>query len=181
MLRILSPLKRRGLKNKTVKNIITDPRAMFNCAIEAREDGGPGLLDKNPGTKKVAKLIGNTRAVKKPINPKWFDIASATIENRCDRAWFDVMRYLGMRKDESNRLQWSDIDWRAGNVRIPRTKTEEAEAWLPVAPAALTTLRELYESEDATRIRLMYFQAGTHKPKEKRFTVGEESLSAFRE
>jgi integrase len=53
-----------------------------------------------------------------------------------------------MRKDESNRLQWSDINWNAGKVRIPGTKTEESEAWLPVAPAALKTLRELYESED---------------------------------
>jgi len=144
----ITALKRKGLKNKTVKNIITDLRAMFNWAMEAREDGGPGLLDKNPVTKKVAKLIGNTRAVKKPINPKWFDIASAAIENKCDRAWFDVTRYLGMRKDESNRLQWSDIDWRAGKVRIPGAKTEEAEAWLPVAPAALKTLRELYDSKD---------------------------------
>jgi len=43
---------------------------------------------------------------------------------------------------------WSDIDWRAGKVRIPGTKTEESDAWLPVAPAVLRTLRELYESEN---------------------------------
>ena len=108
----------------------------------------PGLLDKNPVTKKVSKLIGSTRGVKRAINPRWFDIAAASIENKRDRAWFDVRRYLGMRKDESNRLQWTDINWRAGKVRIPGTKTEEAEAWLPVAPAALNALRELYESEN---------------------------------
>jgi integrase len=33
-------------------------------------------------------------------------------------------------------------------VRIPGTKTDEAEQWLPVAPVALKTLRELYESAD---------------------------------
>jgi hypothetical protein len=33
-------------------------------------------------------------------------------------------------------------------VRIPGTKTEESDAWLPVAPAVLRTLRELYESEN---------------------------------
>ena len=140
----IAALKRKGLKNKTVKNIITDLRALFNWAME--ED--INLVVKNPVTKKVAKLIGNTRAVKTPINPKWFDIASATIENKRDRAWFDVTRYLGMRKDESNRLQWSDINWNAGKVRIPGTKTDEAEAWLPAAPVALKTLRDLYESED---------------------------------
>jgi integrase len=86
--------------------------------------------------------------VKRPIDPRWFDIAAATIENKRDRAWFDVTRYLGLRKDESNRLMWTDIDWRAGKVRIPGTKTEESDAWLPVAPAVLRTLRELYESEN---------------------------------
>ncbi|HEV8341587.1 MAG TPA: tyrosine-type recombinase/integrase [Candidatus Binatia bacterium] len=137
----IAALKRKRLKNKTVKNIITDLRAMFNWAME--ED--INLVARNPVTKKVAKLIGSTRAVKAPINPRWFDIAASAIENKRDRAWFDVTRYLGMRKDEANRLQWSDINWSAGKVRIPGTKTDEAEAWLPVA---LKTLRELYDSAD---------------------------------
>ena len=77
-----------------------------------------------------------------------FDIAAAAIENKQDQAWFDVTRYLGMRKDESNRLQWSDINWNMGKIRIPGTKTDEAEQWLPVAPVALKTLRDLYESAD---------------------------------
>jgi integrase len=140
----ISALKRKGLKNKTVKNIITDLRAMFNWAME--ED--VNLCSKNPVTKRVAKLIGNTRVVKAPINPKLYDTAAAAIENKRDRAWFDVTRYLGMRKDESNRLQWTDINWTAGKVRIPGTKTDEAEQWLPVAPVALKTLRDLYESTD---------------------------------
>ena len=78
----ISVLKKKGLKNKTIKNIITDLRAMFNWAIEPREEGGPGLLDKNPVTKKVTRLIGNAKAVKRPINPRWFEIAAATIENQ---------------------------------------------------------------------------------------------------
>jgi site-specific recombinase XerC len=140
----IAALKRKGLKNKTVKNIITDLRALFNWAME--ED--INLMTRNPVTKKVAKLIDNTRAVKAPINPRWFDIAAANIENKRDKAWFDVTRYLGMRKDESNRLQWIDVNWNAGKVRIPGTKTDEAEVWLPVAPVALKTLRDLYESKD---------------------------------
>jgi integrase len=140
----ISSLKRKGLKNKTVKNIITDLRAMFNWAME--ED--VSLCPRNPVTKKVAKLIGSTRVTKAPINPRLYDIAAAAIENKRDRAWFDVTRFLGMRKDESNRLQWSDINWRAAKVRIPGTKTDEAEQWLPVAPVALKALRDLYESTD---------------------------------
>jgi len=135
------------LKSKTIKNIVTDLNAMYSWAMEPTEDGGPGLVDKNPVTKGARKLIGSTRAVKKAINPRWFDIAAAAIENKQDRAWFDVTRYLGMRKDESNRLKWSDVDWRTGKVRIPSTKTEEAEAWLPVSPAALKMLKDLHDSQ----------------------------------
>lgn len=70
------------------------------------------------------------------INPRWFDITAASIENKRDQAWLDVTRLSGMRKDESNRLKWTDIDWRTENIRYPETKTEKAKAWLPVAPAA---------------------------------------------
>jgi integrase len=156
------------LKNKTIKNIITDLNAMFNWAMEPTDEGGPGLLEKNPVTKGARKLIGNTRAVKKPINPRWFDIAAAAIENKQDRVWFDVTRYLGMRKDESNRLQWSDIDWRAGKVRIPGTKTDEAEQWLPVAPVALKTLRELYEAEGRDLNSLYVFPGRSPQTKGKK-------------
>jgi hypothetical protein len=34
--------------------------------------------------------------VKKALNPRWLDIASASIEKKQDGAWFDVMRYIGM-------------------------------------------------------------------------------------
>jgi integrase len=144
----ITALKRRGLKNKTVKNIIADLRALYNWAMESLEDGGPELTDKNPVTKKVAKLIGTTRVVKSSINPRLFDIAANVIENKLDKAWFDVTRFTGMRKDESNRLQWSDINWRSGEIRIPGTKTDKSEAWLPVAPTALRALRDLHESPD---------------------------------
>lgn len=72
----IAALKRKGLKNKTVKNIITDLHALSNWAMEPLEDGGPGFANRNPVTKKVAKFIGNTKAVKPPINPRLFDIAA---------------------------------------------------------------------------------------------------------
>jgi integrase len=179
--RALKRKKFRGekLKNKTVKNIITDLNAMYNWAMEPMDEGGPGLVDKNPVTKGARKLVGNTRAVKAPINPRWFDIAASAIENKQDRAWFDVTRYLGMRKDESNRLQWPDINWNAGKVRIPGTKTYEAEQWLPVAPAALKTLRELFESPDREQSSPYVFPAGARRPKARKSIAGGESLKEF--
>ena len=109
----IAALKGKGLKNKSVKNIITDLRAMFNWAMEPREDGGPGLLDKNPVTQEGGKAHRKYTSRRKSRSIRsWFDTAAGAIENKRDRAWFDVTRYLGMRKDESNRLQWTDIDWR---------------------------------------------------------------------
>jgi integrase len=103
---------------------------------------------KNPVTKEKFALIGSTKFVKPPLNPKDFETASQAIENKRDRAWFDVTRFTGMRKDEANRLQWSDVNWDLARIRIPGTKTEESEVWLPLASAALKTLRALYDSED---------------------------------
>ena len=177
VLNFVAALKRKGLKNKTVKNIIADLNAMFHWAMVPQDDGGPALAEKSPVTKKVRNEIGSTRVVKAPINPKLFDIAAAAIENKRERAWFDVTRYLGMRKDESNRLLWSDINWSAAKVRIPGTKTDEAEQWLPVAPVALKALRDLYESTDRDPTSPYVFPAGAHKRRVRRFTAGEESLS----
>src|SRR5262249_40965421 len=78
----IADLKCKGLKNKSVKHIVANLSAMFVWAMESPEDGGPGLVSRNPVTKKVNRLIGSTRAVKKPINPKWFDIAADAIKNR---------------------------------------------------------------------------------------------------
>jgi integrase len=164
----ITALKRKGLKNKTVKNIVTDLGALYNWAMEPLEDGGPELTDKSPVTKKALKTIGSTRVVKAPINPRWFYIAANVIENKRDRAWFDVTRFTGMRKDESNRLQWTDVDWRAGKVRIPGTKTDEAEVWLPVAPVALKTLRELYEAEGRDLNSLYVFPGRSPQTKGKK-------------
>jgi len=177
----IGALKQKGLKSKSIKNIVTDLRAMFHWAMEPPEDGGPGLLDRDPVTKskKISKLIGSTRVIKKAINPRWFDIAASAIENKRDRAWFDVTRYLGMRKDESNRLQWSDIDWRTGKVRIPGTKTPETEPWLPVAPAALRRCGNSTKAKIG-KARLTCFLAGAIRPKARRFTAGGECLNESR-
>jgi integrase len=142
--KFIRSLKAKRLKNKTIKNIITDLRALYNWAMEDEVR----LATRNPVTKEKFALIGSTRFVKPPLNPKDFDTASQAIEDKRDRAWFDVTRFTGMRKDEANRLQWLDVNWDLARIRIPGTKTEESEVWLPLAPAALETLRALYDSED---------------------------------
>ena len=68
-----------------------------------------------------------------------------------------------MRKDECNRLQWSDINWKLAEIRIPGTKTEESDSWLPLGDVALNTLRELYESKQRDPACLWVFPGGSEK------------------
>jgi integrase len=86
-----------------------------------------------------------------------------------------------LRKDEFNRLKWTDIDWLAGKVRIPDTTTEESDAWLPVAPAVLRTLRELYESENRNPSSPYVFPGRSAQTRARRFTAADESLSGYNE
>src|SRR5215471_15595764 len=44
----IAALKRKGLKNNSVKHVIIDLNAMYNWALEPCEDGGPGLVEENP-------------------------------------------------------------------------------------------------------------------------------------
>jgi len=59
-----------------------------------------------------------------------------------------VARFTGMRKDECNRLKWSDINFEQVMIHIPGTKTEDSDAWLPLAPVALHALEALRKKSD---------------------------------
>jgi integrase len=50
------------------------------------------------------------------------DQAAEAIDNPQGRAWFDVTRFSGMRKDKANRLQWTDIKFDLGMIRDPAHK-----------------------------------------------------------
>ena len=172
----ITTLKQKGLKNKSVKNIIADLRALYNWAMESKKRTAQSFLQIKILGQRVAELGGVkcTTKLNQPVDSKLADIAASVIENKQDRAWFDVTRFTGMRKDESNRLQWSDINWRSSEVRIPGTKTDEAEAWLPIAPTALTTLRDLHESPD--RDPNYVFPGRSAQTKGKRYTAGVKCL-----
>ena len=50
-----------------------------------------------------------------------------------DRAYFDFLRFTGLRKDEANRLRWDDINFDDGSFHCRGTKTDDADAYLPLA------------------------------------------------
>ena len=71
--KFIRSLKAKRLKNKTIKNLIADLRALYNWAMEDEVR----LATKNPVTKEKFALIGSTKFVKPPLNPRHFDTAIA--------------------------------------------------------------------------------------------------------
>jgi integrase len=140
--RLLLKLKREGKKPKTVWHVMANLSSMLNYAISKK------LLRDNPVRDADLSVIGSTKSVKPPMDMEQIAKAAGSIKNPVDRAWFDVTRFTGMRKDEANRLQWDDIDFERAMIHYPGTKTEDSNAWLPLAPVALRTLKELRKQSD---------------------------------
>jgi integrase len=53
---------------------------------------------------------------------------------------------LGLRMDEGNRLQKTDVDFENGLIHVPGTKTEESECYLPMSPALQDELKSYLAS-----------------------------------
>ena len=123
------------ISNKTVWNIVTDLRAMFNWAL--RE----GLVRENPVNKADLDLIRNRRSKKPPLNLEGVDLAASVLEGY-DRVYFDFMRYTGLRMDEANRVTWEDLDLVNGWLHVPGTKTEASDDYIPIAPILIDELLE---------------------------------------
>src|SRR5262249_38719903 len=104
--------RKRKVKPKTIWHDVTNLRALFNFACAEREVDGrkiPALLKKNPVDGLDLSLIGNTRPKKAPLNLSAIDKAAAVLSS-ADRAYFDFLRFTGLRKDEANRVKWADIN-----------------------------------------------------------------------
>ena len=89
----------------------------------------------------IRALSANTKSKKAPLNIAMIDHAAAVLPP-ADRAYFDFLRYTGLRKDEANRLCWSDINFDEGYFHCKGTKTEDADAYLSLAPALIESLKK---------------------------------------
>jgi integrase len=136
--------RKRTVKPKTVWHDVTNLRALFNFACKEREVDGrkiPPLLTKNPVDDLDMSLIGNTKPKKPPLNLSAVERAAAVL-NSTDRAYFDFLRFTGLRKDEANRLRWDDINFDEGWFHCRGTKTDESDEYLPLAPALIESLKK---------------------------------------
>jgi integrase len=131
--------RKRGVSNKTIWNYKTDIAAMFNWALKH------GLTASNPVSLADLDSIRSRRSHKPPLNLDDFERAAAVLDDY-DLVYFDFARYTGLRKDETNRAKWDDIDWTYGRIQVRGTKTEESAAWIPLAPVLKDELLDFYKN-----------------------------------
>jgi hypothetical protein len=117
--------KRRNVKNSTIWHYIKDLRALFYWAMAHPDEDRP-FLRANPVSGANLDPIQNRKVVKPPLKIKDFERAFAVLD-QYERAWWRTHDSLGLRMDEGNRLQKTDVDFDSGLIRIPGTKTAESD------------------------------------------------------
>jgi len=139
----------RGCTNSTIWHYITDIKALYNWAILRTLRHRDGVTEEtdygvtsNPVKLANLKKIRNRKVIKQPLDISEVNKAAGALSGQ-DRYFFDCLRYTGMRLDEANRLQWSDLDLEHGTWTCPGTKTQESLARLPLAPILQRQLQVL--------------------------------------
>jgi len=133
--------KRRGVKNSTIWHYIVDIKALFFWAMEKQHR----FVRVNPVSEANLDLIQNRKVTKPPLKLKNFEKAFSVLDVY-ERAWWRTHECLGVRMDEGNRLQITDIDFENGLIHIPGTKTEESDCYLPMSPALQEELKSYLQS-----------------------------------
>ncbi|TLM67200.1 MAG: DUF3596 domain-containing protein [Deltaproteobacteria bacterium] len=113
------------LTAKTVRNILTPLRLVLEQAVN------DDVIDKNPLDKVVLNHLLDKKASQSkfevdPLSPEEINIllgkASGQIKNL-----FQFAIFSGLRTSELIGLQWGDIDWVKGEVKVQRAVVERAE------------------------------------------------------
>jgi integrase len=155
--KMLLERKRAGWKPKTLLHDVTNVNALLNWGCKPRtiEDGEtpdgqkrhreiPPLISKNPlDIKDLRRLIGSTKSKKPPLDMSAVERAAAVLDDPEERAYFDFLRFTGLRRDEANRLRWTEINFERGEFHCTGTKTAKADDYLPLAEALIECLRDL--------------------------------------
>jgi integrase len=136
--------KRRNVKNSTIWHYIKDLRALFYWAMENPDEDRP-FLRANPVSGANLDPIQNRKVVKPPLKIKDFERAFSVLD-QYERAWWRTHDSLGLRMDEGNRLQKTDVDFDSGLIRIPGTKTAESDCYLPMSPQLQVELKSYLAS-----------------------------------
>jgi integrase len=129
--------RQRGVRNITIWHYVKDLRALLNWCIRQ------GLLETNPVTKADLSLIRNRKALKLPLDLKAIDLGLSCLKGR-ELLYANVLRFMGLRKDEGNHVQTQDVIDHGTQVwlRVRGTKTAGSHRVLAVPPVLWQDLRE---------------------------------------
>ncbi|BCR05313.1 phage integrase [Desulfuromonas versatilis] len=136
------------LTGKTVRNILTPLRLVLEQAVN------DDIIDKNPLDKVVLTqlLDKKTSQSKFEVDPLSLDEINLLLSKATGQVknLFQFALFSGLRTSELMALQWGDIDWKKGEVKVQRavvermektTKTEAGVRSVVLLPPALEALK----------------------------------------
>ncbi len=135
----------RGVKVSTIRHYVKDLRALCNWCINPKR----GYLEKNPVAGADLEVLKNWKSVKLPLDTAAIDRGISALRGR-DKLYVDILRYMGLRKDEGNRIQAKhfalrgDVLW----LQVMGTKTEGSLRILPVPPIIVNDIKEILTISD---------------------------------
>ena len=163
-LRELSPIIIRNwvigltITAKTVRNILTPLRNMLDQALN------DGLIERHPLNKLVLSKLLNKKTIKSDWEVDPFDQDEIkAILNEADgqaRNLFQFAFFTGLRTSELIALEWNDIDWFKGVVRISRavvlkqekgTKTKAGTRDILLLPPAAEALKAQKQAQQKAK------------------------------
>jgi integrase len=137
-----------GVTAKTARNILSPLRSMFDDAINDQ------MIEQNPLDKiALKKLLVTTSKKSDYVVDPFDDLEEQAILSSCDghaKNLFQFALWSGLRTSELIALQWGDIDWVHGLVRVHRavvvktekgTKTEAGTRDVLMLPKAMEALK----------------------------------------
>ncbi|HHT9914870.1 TPA: tyrosine-type recombinase/integrase [Legionella pneumophila] len=137
-----------NLTVKTIRNIIIPLRNMLDQALN------DGIIERNPLDRLVLSKLINKKTSQSnwEVDPFDQDEIKAILATATDQArnLFQFAFYAGLRTSELIALEWDDIDWLKGLVRVSRavvlkqekgTKTKSGVRDVLLLPAALEALK----------------------------------------
>jgi integrase len=150
-----------NLTAKTIRNILIPLRSILDEALN------DDIIQRNPLDRVVLTRVINKKTIKSDYEPDPFDIneINAILQNAKDQAknFFQFALFTGLRPSELIALEWRDIDWVNGLVRVKRavvekqekcTKTEAGERDVMLLPPAFEALQaqKIYTYLEGKRI-----------------------------
>jgi len=129
--KLIDRLKEQGLSGSTIRGCVSATSACFRHAVRDL-----GAISRNPARDLER---GDLPTAKRQTEPRYLSISEVdSILSRMTPVFAPVAAtcfWGALRVSEALALRWSDVDFEAGTIAVPGTKTEASKATVPLLPA----------------------------------------------